>query len=813
MLSPHNSRRISFSELQAGGDFAKLSPETLQKVSAFADGVLDHSLPLTQRLETFHAGSREVLAANGTEEYPVGKRERTLAAYLTLRDPGRYTFYLDAARADVQRFTGLQVGEGYVGWTALVEALAAQLQTNADFAATYRVALTTDDYPDPSFRQVAADLLYTCTRRSALGRIDPLQHIAVPSQIAKLSMSAKNLSDVAYRGARRRSVVFVHRATKALASSIDTQAEAFAQASRRSWFYLCRGNEHVDMLGCFTTDDAVPAADPALAEQGWLERPYMLIGYPAVYAPYTGTQKWWTPNHNSTFTVIPSHSYAEAGRLVFEPYFRQDLMRSLAHGRPSDPSWIPFFQALATRLLDFRNDRPSLLQHLADVQQKTGLLNLDNDKQADGAIGPVDDVDPFTVFAQFNRGLTYKKRTAVAAAFAKTFGIDALVPDDFDGIPRVNNQGTWFFAHARTRGPEDIEALWAIFAKALDLADLGDADLETRTAFADAFDIALSVRQVRWNLTLGLFWIRPLAFPSLDVNTRDYLTQIIHQAVPLDGPGGAIGGLSYLKLRDELLQRFEQGDAPIRSFPELVAAAERGLPDDVAEPPTAAYTTTMTYPLNQILYGPPGTGKTYATRQMACEICDGKAYDGVDRDEVHRRYGVLVDQGRIAFTTFHPSLSYEDFVEGIKPSTSGEGEVSYEIEDGILKRLARIAQTPNGNSLEEAMNLLVTQLSDDEEHQFQVRGNTFILKLNGAGNLENLSLPSRTKRTILWNRVRARAFNPEPHFHQAFQQRVLDLLQEGFGYSSNAAVSPHPPGLTHYSADCQSASYTSTPAS
>ncbi len=69
---------------------------------------------------------------------------------------------------------------------------------------------------------------------------------------------------------------------------------------------------------------------------------------------------------------------------------------------------------------------------------------------------------------------------------------------------------------------------------------------------------------------------------------------------------------------------------------------------------------------NVILQGAPGTGKTYNTAAIALSVL---GIDGVDldnHDEVMKKYEELQDD-RIFFTTFHQSLDYEDFVEGLKP--------------------------------------------------------------------------------------------------------------------------------------------------
>lgn len=93
------------------------------------------------------------------------------------------------------------------------------------------------------------------------------------------------------------------------------------------------------------------------------------------------------------------------------------------------------------------------------------------------------------------------------------------------------------------------------------------------------------------------------------------------------------------------------------------------------------------YDKNIILYGPPGTGKTYNTAIYAVAICDGKKINEItDYSEVMKRYKELEREGRIAFTTFHQSYGYEEFIEGIKPVTDSQtGNITYEVVDGTFK--------------------------------------------------------------------------------------------------------------------------------
>lgn len=109
---------------------------------------------------------------------------------------------------------------------------------------------------------------------------------------------------------------------------------------------------------------------------------------------------------------------------------------------------------------------------------------------------------------------------------------------------------------------------------------------------------------------------------------------------------------------------------------------------------------------NFILYGPPGTGKTYLAPKHALSLVENARMASPEeieqsdttQTEVNEKYRRLIENKQIEFVTFHESYGYEDFIEGITPELSKDGNIGYKLRSGAFKKLCKRARKDPGNN-------------------------------------------------------------------------------------------------------------------
>ena len=237
-------------------------------------------------------------------------------------------------------------------------------------------------------------------------------------------------------------------------------------------------------------------------------------------------------------------------------------------------TWTGFYEELATRLLPFKEDRWGLIDRLQNVYASIGLAV----PKLDSAPLPVD-IDPYTVFGLFNKGISHYNRLKIIAAFAQEFDVAASVPEDFDGVPVLNNLNATFYAFVSDsrRGEHDIDNLWDVFETELALADDDNAD--ARASFVEAFERAIVQFGIGWKLSMGLFWTRPGFFVSLDQRSRWFMGDMglagpqIAEVVPKDHDAPVHDGATYLAICDFVRSNLNTEACPYPHLPALSSAA------------------------------------------------------------------------------------------------------------------------------------------------------------------------------------------------------------------------------------------------
>lgn len=370
----------------------------------------------------------------------------------------------------------------------------------------------------------------------------------------------------------------------------------------------------------------------------------------------------------------------------------------------NNSDWTRFYETMGDALLRFRKDRSYLVDAISEIADRRSELPFAiTDQFPDGSTGPLRDICPFTTMGIFNRSLRDANRREIASELARILNVMEPVPEfstNDDGIPLLNNGNSWFFQYAKDRDDGAIDALWQIFSNAIAFAD-GDASVDTGS-LVSAYDRAQAQPHVAFNLTMGLYWVRPWWYLPLDGNSRKYITQRLGILLPRTVPSGA----DYVALCDQLAEQFEDASFPVHSFPELSwAAYQQDLPTyaspiqipQLPEPsslskPVPDSRSALPYDIdailadgcfldrakletmlnrlqtkqNIILQGPPGTGKTWLAKRLAYALIGYK------------------DDSKVRPFQFHPNLSYEDFVRGWRP----QGDGSLTLVDGPFLQMA-----------------------------------------------------------------------------------------------------------------------------
>ena len=233
--------------------------------------------------------------------------------------------------------------------------------------------------------------------------------------------------------------------------------------------------------------------------------------------------------------------------------FHEEELKTLTIPGKEDFEWIPFFRAVAERVLDFKDSRKELVDLVLAAHEEAGRTTKfqafqTNDNQEVFR----EDIDPFTIMNAFNMRLKPEAREILHRAYAKHLGIKYIKPTNDYYVPSGNFKINLFYKYEVDK--EKINDVWVLFEAALKKPK---SDL-----FIEKMDQVLGFFKGKMpSLSIILYIISPDEYISLDANTTDLIELLLDKEVNMN----KLTAFDYVNLLEDLEACYAEGKTPFNN--------------------------------------------------------------------------------------------------------------------------------------------------------------------------------------------------------------------------------------------------------